>query len=129
MAARNREPERWSRKFALAARGLVKAVRSERSFRVHLAAALAVIAAAAVLRANLVEWCVLILCMAVVLAAELVNTALEHLGRAITPDENDNVRDALDVAAGAVLVVAMGAAVAGIVIFANRLAAFLGTGG
>jgi diacylglycerol kinase len=88
--------------------------------------AVAVVAAAAALGASLVEWCILILCVAVVLAAELFNTALEHLGRAVTDQENEHVRDALDTAAGAVLVAAVGAAVVGSVIFAHRLAAAAG---
>lgn len=121
MPERIHEPHRWKRKFALAARGVVRAVRAERSFRVHLAIAVAVIVAAAALRASLVEWCILILCMAVVLAAEMFNTALEHLARAITDEEHDDIREALDTAAGAVLLAAIGAAVVGSLILGYRL--------
>lgn len=113
----------WRDKFRWAARGLVQALRSERNFRVHLAVALAVIVAAAALRASLVEWCVLTLCITVVLAAEMLNTALEHLARAITQDHSEQIRDALDTSGGAVLLAAIGSAVVGGAILLNRLGA------
>jgi diacylglycerol kinase len=116
MPPRIRALQGWKHKFALAARGIARAARGERSFRIHLTAVVVVIVAAAALRVTLVEWCVLILCMAVVLAAELFNTALERLARAITADENADIRDALDIAAGAVLVTAIGAAVVGVLV-------------
>jgi diacylglycerol kinase len=78
--------------------------------------AAAVVVAAAAVRASLVEWGLLVLCIAVVLAAEMFNTALEHLGRAITREENADIREALDMAAGAVLVVSIGAAVVGVLV-------------
>jgi diacylglycerol kinase len=106
----------WPRKFAVAAGGVARAIRTERNFVIHLLAALAVVAAAAALGASRLEWCILILCIAVVLTAELCNTAIEHLARAITADENDDIRDALDIASGAVLIVAIGAAVVGVLI-------------
>jgi diacylglycerol kinase len=116
MARRLDKVDRWPRKFALAGRGIARAIRGERNFAVHLVAALAVVAAAAALGASRLEWCILIVCMAVVLAAELFNTAIEHLARAITAEENDEIRDALDIASGAVLIASIGAAVVGALI-------------
>ena len=72
------------------------------------------------------EWCVLVLCIAVVLAAELFNCALERMGRAITRDYDEQLRDALDMAAAAVLVAALGAAVVGTLILGFRLGVYLG---
>ena len=115
----------WRDKFRWAARGLVQAMRSERNFRVHLAAAVAVVVVAAALRVTLVEWCVLALCITVVLAAEMLNTALEYLARAITQDHSEQIRDALDTSGGAVLLAAIGAAVVGGAILLNRLGTLL----
>jgi diacylglycerol kinase len=112
----------WRDKFRWAARGLLLAMRWERNFRVHLAAAVAVVVAGIGLRVGLIEWCVLGLCITVVLAAETFNTALEHLARAVTQDHSEQVRDALDASGGAVLVASIGAALVGIAIFVNRLA-------
>jgi diacylglycerol kinase len=121
MSPRFRQKSRLPRTFAVAAAGMVRAMRTERNFVIHLLAALAVVVAAAALGVSRLEWCILILCIAVVLAAELFNTAIEHLARAITEDENDEIRDALDIASGAVLTVAIGAAVVGVLILLGSL--------
>jgi diacylglycerol kinase len=88
---------------------------------IHLSAAAAVVVAGVLLRATLVEWCLLVVCIAVVLAAELFNTALEHLARAVTREHDEQIRNALDTSAGAVLIAATGAAIVGAAIFVNRL--------
>ena len=62
------------------------------------------------------EWCLLILCIAVVMAAELFNSALEQLAKAITEEKNSHIRNGLDIASGAVLVAAIGAAVIGVLV-------------
>jgi diacylglycerol kinase len=111
----------WSAKFRDAYRGLGLAVRSERSFTVHLPMAAAVIAAAIVLRVSLVEWCLLGLCITVVLAAETFNTAVERLAKAKSPEHDATVGAALDMASGAVLATAIGASLVGGAIFIYRL--------
>lgn len=115
----------WPHKFRCAVRGVGRAVRSERNFRVHLPVGLAVVVAAAALGASSIEWCVLALCMAVVLAAEMFNTAIEHLARAMTPEDREEIRDALDISAGAVLAAAIGVAVVGGLVFMNRVVALI----
>ena len=119
----NVEPRRhsWPRKLRWASRGVASAIRAERNFQVHLAMAVTVVVAAALVRASLVEWCLLVLCTAVVLAAEMFNTALEHLARAITRDHSDEIKDALDTSGGAVLLAAIGAALVGIAVFGRSL--------
>jgi diacylglycerol kinase len=120
-----RQPPSWSRKFAVALRGILLAVRTQNSFWVHLPVAVAVLIGAALHGVTRVEWAILILCIAVVLAAEMFNSALEHLARAITKDEHEDVRHALDVASGAVLITAIGAAIVGSLILLTRLFAAL----
>jgi diacylglycerol kinase len=115
------KPHPFASKIRWALRGVVWAVRSQTNFAIHLAAAGAVVIAAAVLRASLVEWCVLALSIVAVLAAEMFNTALERMARAVTREHNDDIRDALDTSAGAVLVAATGAAIVGAIVFVNRL--------
>jgi diacylglycerol kinase (ATP) len=121
-----RKPDRWSRKFVQAGRGVAAAFRRERNFAIHLPAALVVVVAAAVLRASLVEWCLLVLSIVVVLAAEMFNTAIEHLARAITAEENSEIREALHTAAGGVLAASIGAAIVGALILIVRLASVFG---
>ena len=100
-------------------------MRGQNSFGVHLAMAAAVVVMAGILRASLVEWCLLILSIAAVLAAELFNSAIERLAREVDREHNPNVGAALDIASGAVLVAAIGAAAVGSLIFGYRLGAML----
>jgi len=116
----------WPRKFGDAFRGLFRAVRSQSSFFVHLWAAAAVVAAAAVLRVSLVEWCLLIGAIGIVLVAEIFNTSIESLARAVDAGRHPRIRDALDMASAAVLLSAMVAAVIGAVIFGHRVGVLLG---
>jgi diacylglycerol kinase len=80
-----------------------------------------VIVAAAILRVDAIEWCLLTGCIAVVFVAELFNTSLEFLAKAITADHHPAIRQALDVAAAAVLFAACGSAVVGVIIFGRRI--------
>ncbi len=111
----------WPRKFHDAFRGLRLGVWGQSSFWAHFAAAAAVVAAAAVIRVGMVEWCLLLLCIAAVLAAEMFNSALESLARAITDEHDPHVRDALDIGSAAVLVASIGAGLVGAVVFTYRV--------
>ncbi len=113
----------WRRKFRDAFRGMSRAFRDERSFHVHLFFAVAVIAAAIVCRVSNAEWCILVLCITVVFAAEMFNTALEHLAKSIDRSENQHIGTALDISSAAVLVAAIGAVVVGCIVFVVRVMA------
>jgi diacylglycerol kinase len=111
----------WSAKFRDAFRGIARAVAGERSFWVHVPMTVAVALGAALLRVSLVEGCILGLCITLVLALEAVNTAIELLSREVAHDERPNIAAALDVASGAVLIGAIGAAAIGSAVFVHRL--------
>jgi diacylglycerol kinase len=116
----------WKEKFADAFRGLREGVRRGTSFQVHFAIATAVLLTAAALRMDVLQWCALLLCIAGVLAAEMFNTALEAMAKAITGKENPHLRDALDMASGAVLIAALGSIAVGLVLFGHRAGQLLG---
>jgi diacylglycerol kinase len=116
----------WKDKFGDAFRGLRAGVRGSSSFAAHGAATVAVLAAAAALRMDAVRWCLLLMCIAGVLAAEMFNSALESLAKAVTREESPHIRDALDIASGAVLIAAGGSAAVGLLIFTHRAGELLG---
>lgn len=116
----------WRKKFSDAFRGIGLGVRGHSSFWVHLLATVAVVVAAAASRASLIDWCLLILCISTVLAAEAFNSALEELAKALTDRFSPYVRDALDMASAAVLLAALGAAAVGTVVLVNRGGIVLG---
>ena len=121
-----REPRNWRQKFRDAGRGLQVGIRDQTSFLVHLPCAAAVVAAAALFGVSRIEWCLLLLCIAFVLTAELANSALEHLARAVTDEHDPRVADSLDTGSAAVLVASLGAVVVGLAIFLPRAASLAG---
>ncbi len=106
----------WIAKFAGGFRGIAIGIAGQSSFVVHIFAASAVLIVGWVLGISRTEWCLLILCIALVMAAELFNSALEQLAKAITEENNPHIRNGLDIASGAVLVAAIGAAVIGVLV-------------
>jgi diacylglycerol kinase len=111
----------WKAKFRDAFAGIAIGVRGQSSFRVHLLFAAAVIVLGAILQINRVEWRLLVLCITAVLTAELFNSALERMAKAIDSRRNPELGAALDIASGAVLLAAAGAAIVGAEIFLFRL--------
>ena len=81
----------WAAKFAAAWQGVVLGVRTERSFRVHLPMAIAVVACAAFFQLSLERWCLVILAIAVVLAAELMNSAIEALAHHVEKKQHPTI--------------------------------------
>jgi diacylglycerol kinase len=110
----------WGAKFADAFRGVWLAVRSERSFRVHLPVAAAVCVLAVLLRCDHFDWCLLLLCVGAVVAAEIFNSALEVFFHAQDDAVKGRVSGVLDRAAGAVLVASGTAAAVGLVVLGRR---------
>jgi diacylglycerol kinase (ATP) len=106
--------------FACAFRGLAILFEGPNA-RIHFVATLLVVAASVILKLSMVEWLVIISTIAWVWVAEALNTALESLANAAVPDVHPLVRNAKDVAAGAVLLAAMGAMVIGAIVFIPRL--------
>ncbi|RAR41851.1 diacylglycerol kinase family protein [Paenibacillus sp. MDMC362] len=113
------KPHRQSlyRAFGCAIRGILTAVKTERNMKIHIAAALIVFIAAALLQLDRMSWLFLVLAIALVFIAELVNTAVEAVIDLISPEEHVLARVAKDTAAGAALVAAVFAVVIGILVF------------
>ena len=126
MTNRSFQTRTWWAKFRDALIGLKLGVRGQSSFFVHVFAAAAVIVVATVLGCTLVEWCLLLLCIAGVLTAEMLNSALESMAKAITEEHNPHLAVALDVGSAAVLLASTAAATVGTLIFVHRLGLLLG---
>ena len=119
-------PRTWIGKFGDAFRGIARAVLGQSSFAVHIPAALGTLALAAVLRVSLLEWCVLAGAIGAVLAAEVINTSIEMLAKAVTDDYDPHVRDALDIASAGVMVTVITAVVVGTLLIGNRVGSLIG---
>lgn len=108
----------FPRRLGFALAGLVGALRSERSFRFHVAAAAIVAVVLVWSRPAPLWWAVATLTVVAVLAAELVNTAVEHLADHLHPEQHPQIKVVKDCAAAAVLVTSVGAlAVAAVFVY------------
>jgi undecaprenol kinase len=97
------------RRLGFALGGLAAALRAEASFRTQVVAAVAVVVALLWLRPAPLWWALVALAIALVLAAELANTAVEHLADRLHPERHPDIKRVKDCMAGAVLVASLGA--------------------
>lgn len=100
-------------------------MQSQHNARVHAFATITVVAAGLVFRLARTERCWIVLAIAGVWVAEALNTAFEFLCDVASPEFHPVVKQAKDVAAGAVLISAIGAAVIGLLILGTRVIALL----
>ena len=109
------------RSLGYAVNGLKAAFRTEQNFRLHTMAALLAVLLSFFLKITAYEWLIIILCIVGVMALELVNTSIEKICDRISPEKHPQIKYIKDAAAAAVLIVAAGAFIAGLVIFLPRL--------
>jgi diacylglycerol kinase len=107
--------------FKYAFQGIADLFRTQPNTRIHLAAAIAVVTTGSLLGLQATEWAVIAVCIAMVFAAEALNTAIEYLTDLASPEYHLLAGKAKDAAAGGVLFAAMGAATAGLFIFVPKL--------
>jgi diacylglycerol kinase len=115
--------KRWLFRFACAFRGLWHVLTREPSGRIHAVCAVAVVALGLALHVSPLEWAVLALATGAVIAAEACNSAIERLADRVTAEREETVRILKDTAAGAVLAISIGAALAALAIFGPKLQA------
>jgi len=115
----------WLKSVAFAANGLLFLLRNERNARIHLGAAILIVAAGLALGLHGPDWRWIATAVLWVWFAEAVNTAIEHLCDVVSPGRNQSVRVVKDVAAGAVLISAAGAALIGLITLLSYVAPLL----
>ena len=104
---------RFTDRLGFAWAGLRAAWRTEKSLRTHALATVGVSAALLVTRAPPLWWALMALTVALVVAAELLNTAIEALADHLHPGRHEAIKLTKDVAAAAVLVTSVGALIVG----------------
>ena len=103
--------------FGFAIRGFVGAVCDEGHLRFHLVAAVYVLVFSLFYHFSAAQTAVLVVLIASVIAAELFNTAIENVCDAITKEQNEYIKRAKDISAGAVLVLSVAAVIVAVIFF------------
>jgi diacylglycerol kinase (ATP) len=108
--------------FNVAIEGVIHVLRTQRNMRIHFAIAVAVLIVAAAVGVSKVELIALLLAIAFVLVAEMINTAIEGAIDAATTSFDPMAKLAKDIAAGAVLIASVNAVAVGYLVFAGKAA-------
>jgi undecaprenol kinase/diacylglycerol kinase (ATP) len=93
----------------------------DRNGRIHLGAAIAAVMMGFILPVSNVEWIVLLVCIAAVIALEMINAAIEKLCDMVHEAYHPMIRIIKDISAGAVLWVSMVSAVIAAIIFIPKI--------
>ena len=108
--------------FNYAIEGIVHVLRTQRNMRIHFAVAVVVIIVAAAAGVSRIELIALLISIAFVLVAEMINTAVEGAIDAATTSFDPMAKLAKDIAAGAVLIASVNAVAVGYLVFAGKAA-------
>ena len=111
--------------FKYASIGIITSFRKERNMKFHFLIMLAVIACGFLFKISELEWFICIMWFAVVIGGELFNTAIETTVNIVMPFRNPKAKAAKDISAGAVLMLAIGSAVTGLIIFVPKILEYI----
>ncbi len=114
-------PVKVFRSFGYAFKGIGTAIKSQLNVRVHLCFTVITTVLGLILGLSGTEWFCITLCFALVLSAELMNSAIETLTDLVSPDYNAKAGQVKDIAAGAVMIMAIFALGTGSVIIFPKL--------
>lgn len=117
----NSDHPSFKKSFGFALQGFRYTLATEHNIRVMLGGAAFAVVMGLVLQLDLVSWAIVLLCIGCVLAAELMNTAIETVVDLVSPEYHPLAGHAKDIAAAAVYVLSFLVAVVGVCVFANAI--------
>lgn len=107
--------------FGHAFNGIAAAFKSEFHIKIHLVFLMLVVIFGFLFQISITEWLICVVCFAMVIGAELINTAIEAVVDIASPEIHPLAAKAKDVAAGAVLVISIFSAIIGLIIFVPKI--------
>lgn len=111
------------RSFKYAFHGIFLLISREHNAWIHCFATVCTITAGILLHLSPTEWIIITLCIGLVLAAEAVNSAIEALADRVSAEYDEAIKRTKDLAAGAVLLLAIASVIVGLIIFLPKLIA------
>jgi diacylglycerol kinase (ATP) len=116
-----RRPPSIFESFNFAIEGIIHVLRTQRNMRIHFGVAVAVLIAALAFDVSRLELIALLLAIAFVLIAEMVNSAIEAAIDVATSSFDPLAKLAKDIAAGAVLIASINAIAVGYLVFSGHV--------
>ena len=117
-----RGPPSLLESFNFAFEGIIHVLRTQRNMRIHFLSAVVVLVAALATGVSRLELIALLLAIAFVMIAEMINTAIEGAVDVSTTSFDPNAKLAKDIAAGAVLIATVNAVAIGYLVFSGQVA-------
>ena len=113
------------RSFRYAAMGVVSLFGQENNAKIHLLAGILITVAGCLFNISALEWCIIVIQIALVWSAEAFNTAIEKLADSISLEFHPLIKLAKDIAAAGVLILAGSAVIVASIIFIPKILALL----
>lgn len=110
-----------AKSFVYAFAGIKELIKKEHNAWIHCFATICVIVCGIFFNISRMEWIAVSICIGMVLMAEAFNSAIERLTDIVSPEYNKKAGKVKDLAAGAVLLAAIGAATVGLIIFVPKV--------
>ena len=107
--------------FRYAFNGISILIQNEHNASIHCFKAICVIIAGSFFGLSKTEWIAITIVIGAVLSAEAVNSSIESLADLVSPEYNEAIKKTKDLAAGSVLIMAIAAAIVGLIIFLPKL--------
>ena len=115
---------KFSQALRFALTGITTFFGSETNGQIQLGVTATAVILGWILQIDAMEWLVVVLCIIVVLTLEMINTAIEKLCDVVHPGYHPQIKIVKDIAAGAVLLAAVGSVTAGGIIFLPKIISF-----
>ena len=122
---KKRNYKKFFSSFKYATQGIFSSLKQERNMKIHFVIMHIVVLFGILCKISIVEWMICILCFSLVIGLEMVNTAIEETVDLITKEKKEEAKLAKDIAAGAVLIVAIASACIGLLIFIPKFVSYL----
>ena len=119
---------KWLKSANFAIEGILQGAKTQRHLRYHFFTAAFILVLSYVLGITRMEFIMVSLAVILVISAEMLNSAVEAVVDILSPQYSEKARTAKDIAAGAVLITAFGAAVLGYIIIFPYLKSFFTEG-
>lgn len=116
--------KKWLNSVRYALNGLTWFLRNERNGRIEVVITVVTVAMGLWLHISITEWCLVLLCIALIIAGEMINTSIERVADFMTRERHPEIGLIKDLAAGAVLVLSAISAFIGLLIFIPKIMAY-----
>ncbi len=105
--------------------GLSVLVKAEHNAWIHLAISIVAIALGFYFEISNTEWITIIICIGMVVSAEIFNTAIEHIANFIQPNHDERIKYIKDLGAAGVFISALTAFTVGLIIYLPKIMSLL----